>query len=142
MLVLACGVCADVEISTYLPFIPCLTILFVIWCWWGLSLSSYARGCGERLAVSPGRYLLVAIFVWIVMVPLTMGSFLVPMLLFLPLWLLSLFFRRPVAPQEGAELSPAARCALEEARIRRVMLRLSVLLVPLSYVVLLVRAWL
>ncbi|MCH8006931.1 MAG: hypothetical protein IH888_12005 [Planctomycetes bacterium] len=135
MLVLACGACADGMIYSYLPFLPFLTVLFAIWCvLWGLSSSRRARDCGKRLAVSPGRYLLVTIIVWVLMFPVTMGSLLAPMVLILPLWLLSLFFRRPVVPEQTAAPSAAESLARDEATVRRVVLCLSVLLVPISYV--------
>lgn len=135
MLVLACGACVDDMIYSYLPFLPFLTVLFLIWCvFWGLSASGRARDCGKRLAVSPGRYLLVTIIVWILMFPVTMGSFLAPMVLILPLWLLSLLFRRPVVPEQTGDPVAAESLARDEATVRRVVLCLSVLLVPISYV--------
>ena len=135
MLVLACGACADAMVYSYLPFVPWLTVLFVLWCLcWGLSASRRARNCGERLAVSPGRFLLVTIIAWILAIPLTMGSCLAPMVPILPIWLLALFLHRPVVPQQTADPVAAESLARDEATVRRVVLCLSVLLVPISYV--------
>ncbi len=140
MLVLACGFCADVEISRYLPFVPCLAVVFVAWCCWGLVASKKARNRGERLALSPKRYMITAIIVWVLTFPLTMGSFLAPMLLILPHWLLSLF-RHPVVSGQAADTSAKVRSTWDEATARRVVLTMSVLLVPVCYAILLVRIW-
>ena len=134
MPILACGGCVDAGIASYLPFVLAWTVLFGGWClFWGLSASRRARACGEKLAVSPGRYLLAAILVFFATAVPTMGSFLAPMVIILPIWLVSLYLRRPAVPDQTTEPSPAGLLAHSEARMRRVVLRLSIVLVPLSY---------
>ena len=143
MPILACGGCVDAGIASYVPFVIAWTMLFAGWClFWGLSASRLARDCGQKLAVNPGRSLLGAILVSFVTVPLTMGSCFAPMVIFLPIWLLSLYYRRPAVPVQAAEPSRAGLLAHSESKMRRVVLCLSLVLIPVSYIFLLVHAWL
>ena len=133
MISLACGSCGDVEVARLLPFVFYLTLLFLFWALgWGLLGSVLSRRAGVRLRVKPLRHLAAAVIVIVAAGPFTLGSLLMPMVLFLPVWFLRLWRCRVL---EDPPVSKAARRfeALAE-RVRRMTLALCMLLVPLAFV--------
>ncbi len=134
MTVLACGACSDGLIGSVLPFVLYWTVLFWAWCIvWGFPALLTAQDCGEQLAVSPLLYFLVAIAAFFLTAPVSMGSFLFPMLFIAPIWLVSVYRRRPIAPQRTTEAPATSSLARTEASVRRIVLCTSTLAVPLAY---------
>ncbi len=134
MLILACGACSDGMISHYLPFILYWAVLFYGWCLlWGLPATGRAQDYGEQLTLRPLRYLLVAILATILLVPVTMGSFLFPMIFLAPIWLVGMYRRHPLAPRKQSGDSSPTPMALAEASTRRIILCTAILGLPLSY---------
>ncbi len=149
VLVLACGVCTDGFIVLGAPFMLYWTAAFLLWALpFGVPLAVCAKMRGATLPLHPLRYLLFAAGAVIVSLPLTMGSVLLPMSVFLPIWIVrlskSLRIGRSNEPEEGRSAekpgdgggAPEAPLSGVEAlalRGRRVALAVCVGLVPVSY---------
>jgi len=147
--VLACGVCTDGLIMLGAPFMLYWTAAFLIWAVpFGVPLSVYAKIRGVTLQLHPLRYLLYALGGVIVALPLTMGSVLLPMSVFLPIWLVRLWKSlrkgksnepeesRSAEKSEGCDKAPKAPLSSVQAlalKGRRLAFAVCVGLVPVAY---------
>ncbi len=133
MITLACGQCADSAVSGVLPFVFYWLLIFLAWALlWGIPAAIASQYKGHSLRVSPPRYLLMMVGIVVVAVPVTMGSLLMPMLVFLPVWLIVLFRRDPMKPPPVT--GKPTRLQFLEARVRRIVLASALLLIPVGHI--------
>ncbi|HBP18231.1 MAG TPA: hypothetical protein DEA08_10615 [Planctomycetes bacterium] len=131
---LACASCSDTALVRALPFVFYWALLFLLWALlWGPVSAGLSWWSGARPSVRPWRYLLAACALVLGSAIWLGASALQPLLVFLPVWLLRLWERDPLAA--GAPATPRVeRFAHVAARARRVTLSLAALLVPAAYV--------
>ena len=128
---IACGTCTDGAILLVAPFMMYWLILFIAWSLLvGVPLSLIAYAKRVHLPMRPLVYFLVALGLIVVLLPLTMGSALFPMVFFLPIWIFRLykslkkFVRKKEAP------TGLVKVALQAQRIAFVT---SLALIPVAY---------
>jgi hypothetical protein len=91
MPVLACGMCADTQITGVMPFL--VYWLFILLAWSlvaGPICLRIARRAGELQARNPLLLFLILILAWVIGCPCTMGAVVVPAFFVLVFWLFSI----------------------------------------------------